>query len=429
MHVKRSSIVTQSKSRQDALAAVVFAILLCACATDAPEAPSDLLRSIATDSSGVAIIPTHLILPGGARNTFKPTLRIDNAGADESKALVDIANVLLTESNIVVAEASTRSIHFFDLRGRWQRTVGRRGDGPGEFQMLSSLTMFAGDSIIVGDLRARRFSIFSASGAFGRSLSMPRSSATLGKWLAPTASTKNGAIFYTATQLNRGATEPRNVRYDADVFSGTPDTIFPVPITRVPNALNHEGPGTEIGEVLFGGRAQFAASDSFLYVVGPESGDVKAFSRDGRLKRIVRLASPRLAIQEDQKAIEKAIRLREMEKQLRGVSPMLINGQRAFFDNMPFPDSFPVVSGLTAEDGGRLLIELFTPPSRKVIPKTYVFIDADGIHQQILQLAPGSRVMAFHHGKIVAVHTDEDGVESVELYDISNFLPSMVRPI
>jgi hypothetical protein len=51
-------------------------------------------------------------------------------------------------------------------------TLGRKGEGPGEFQRLSQVTLARGDSLYVLDSRRRRVSVFAPSGRLARGLSV-----------------------------------------------------------------------------------------------------------------------------------------------------------------------------------------------------------------------------------------------------------------
>ena len=60
----------------------------------------------------------------------------------------------------------------FDARGRLVRTIGRLGEGPGEFKFVDRVG-WIGDSLWVTDLANRRISLFSADGRFRRSAVFP----------------------------------------------------------------------------------------------------------------------------------------------------------------------------------------------------------------------------------------------------------------
>lgn len=77
---------------------------------------------------------------------------------------------LLSDGRIVVANAGAHELRIYSPEGRPLRRVGRRGEGPGEFQSLPSIAVDATDSIYIFDWQLQRLSIFSPDGAFARSL-------------------------------------------------------------------------------------------------------------------------------------------------------------------------------------------------------------------------------------------------------------------
>ncbi|MDE0110346.1 MAG: 6-bladed beta-propeller [Bryobacterales bacterium] len=67
-----------------------------------------------------------------------------------------------------IADMSDKDIKLYDRNGERVGTVGREGEGPGEFTSLMSAT-FVGDSIFAYDFAEDRLSIFGATGQFARS--------------------------------------------------------------------------------------------------------------------------------------------------------------------------------------------------------------------------------------------------------------------
>lgn len=66
-----------------------------------------------------------------------------------------------------IADMSDKDIKLYNRNGQRVGTVGRAGEGPGEFTSLMSAT-FLGDSIFAYDFAQDRLSIFGASGQFAR---------------------------------------------------------------------------------------------------------------------------------------------------------------------------------------------------------------------------------------------------------------------
>jgi len=68
----------------------------------------------------------------------------------------------------VVANGDSNELRFIDGDGALLKSIGRTGDGPGEFTGLSGLSR-RGDSLIVSDGRLGRVSVFDEAGRYARS--------------------------------------------------------------------------------------------------------------------------------------------------------------------------------------------------------------------------------------------------------------------
>ncbi len=126
---------------------VVLPALALACG-GAPSAASDVIR---TDSAGVRLITS------GARDTVLPwTFKEIDVFRDSLGEPWLFTNVL---TSTVLADRAGRtyvvtrdpSIVRFDRSGRFDRTIGRKGGGPGEFEFPMSIGS-QGDTIFVNDL-------------------------------------------------------------------------------------------------------------------------------------------------------------------------------------------------------------------------------------------------------------------------------------
>jgi hypothetical protein len=74
----------------------------------------------------------------------------------------------LAEDRFVVANGGATDLRYYDAQGQHLATIGRQGEGPGEFRSLSALMRGPADTLIVYDNQARRFSVISPEPAFVR---------------------------------------------------------------------------------------------------------------------------------------------------------------------------------------------------------------------------------------------------------------------
>ena len=122
------------------------------------------------DSAGVRIVSN-----APATNTTStiaitrtPSLILgDEMGADAAETFGSVAGALrLANREIVVADVMARTLQVFAPDGRPTRTIGRAGEGPGEFQSLFHLTKLRGDTIMVWDFRRWRALSYTSTGTF-----------------------------------------------------------------------------------------------------------------------------------------------------------------------------------------------------------------------------------------------------------------------
>lgn len=82
-----------------------------------------------------------------------------------------------SRGRVYLAGPHASQILVFDQQGRFVRRIGRLGGGPGEFNGIGSFHVGPGDSLFVFDNQQSRLSVFTAEGAFVRSLPVPVSPA------------------------------------------------------------------------------------------------------------------------------------------------------------------------------------------------------------------------------------------------------------
>lgn len=106
---------------------------------------------------------------------FTEELRIGSE-ADNAAGFSDVRGLVVDRrANIWVIEASLQEIRVFDPAGKYLRTVGRQGKGPGEFTYADGMAVAPDGLIWVHDPRNIRFSIFDQDGKFVRQQLAPSS--------------------------------------------------------------------------------------------------------------------------------------------------------------------------------------------------------------------------------------------------------------
>lgn len=124
------------------------------------------------DSAGVSI-RTSAVTPEGIPSfaVERPVLTLGRLEGEGPDVFGSVPQVMLDENRLIVIDGAARQIEAFNLDGAHLTGVGRRGDGPGEYNFPVILEA-TGDSILVWDARDQRISVFEATGRFARSLQL-----------------------------------------------------------------------------------------------------------------------------------------------------------------------------------------------------------------------------------------------------------------
>ena len=137
--------------------------LAAACTHDAPAPPSGLATAFDNIDGVVHVTntgtppPAHLV----PVVSIGPKTLTDTGSPDEFGGVNSVA--LGPEGEIYVADARNSEVRVFGPDGAHRRTFGREGEGPGEFQGLSSLA-WAGDRLLTYDIMLGRVGQWSAQG-------------------------------------------------------------------------------------------------------------------------------------------------------------------------------------------------------------------------------------------------------------------------
>jgi len=108
------------------------------------------------------------------RIKLMPEIIIDDAsmgGKDYFAGPDDIA--LDAKGAVYVCDMTAHNIKKFDAEGRFLKTIGKQGQGPGDFDMPIEIEIVDGH-LYVRELNNKRFSILNLEGAFIKSVSLPR---------------------------------------------------------------------------------------------------------------------------------------------------------------------------------------------------------------------------------------------------------------
>ena len=256
--------------------------------TQQPEAAA--LVAQVTDSAGITIrtTPAASLEQPAYRPSATPALYLDGT-ADGGAPLHSIGALGFTPAGqIAIAERGEMAVRIHGADGRRIRTVGREGQGPGEFGALNGLG-FRGDSILVFDSRWFRISVFDGQGVYARQIEPTGDWGTRHRWvsLAP------GVGILTRSQ-RRG----EDLRWGLHDFAGNPLRALPELPGSPPPKLTilgpsnaHDGPAPPF-KVHHARSGAGPFHDGFAAFLG-EFYEVQIYDGDGGLSEIWRVDNRR----------------------------------------------------------------------------------------------------------------------------------------
>ncbi len=110
--------------------------------------------------------------------------------------LADIRGVAATDERIYVLDIQEAALHIYDTTGAHLRTVGRQGEGPGEFRRPIDLALDRDrNRIFIRDARLRRITVLAPDGSLLAAWSTP----TVPGLRRPMTATDDGALFLPIT--------------------------------------------------------------------------------------------------------------------------------------------------------------------------------------------------------------------------------------
>lgn len=389
-----------------------LAWLISACGDDGVATSSETV--LRTDSAGVEVI-TNLV------ETY--ALRVDSVGGepvlvirpDEQGEVVfhRIAGVVPLEGGgVAVGSHEPRTVYVFDREGDLQLSLGRPGDGPGEFRSILGVFVIPPDSLAVFDSWLGRITVFSGDGALARTIDLRRFMPSgAGASVYPTS---DGFVFVGIASLG-GPRAQSSYRDSAGSYL----------LDSEGDSVGYYGrfPGAEVlytdrlfGPLPFGGLLTSGIRDDHLIIGTGDDPELREYDATGDVARIIRWPDHGREVSAERMEEYVDFRISRMPEDGRAVFAETIRDftyaakEPAYWDLVTSPDG---VFWLGDYPGPEFLGP--TPPLR---PKTWTIIRDDGVGVRRIVGPPGFTLEALRDGLAYGVHVDELGRESIEVYRV-----------
>ena len=386
---------------------VALALLLGACSQQAPPET----ETVYIDSSSAQIV-TSTPASSEATCTFseEPVLVIGNNEEDDNQWFSTIRGMgRLSDGSVAVVDRTSAEVRIFDASGRHLRSMGQRGEGPGEFTNPFIMWVTAGDTVWVGNYRPWSYNAFTAQGQFVRRIMLEP--------LYLNSSDAGGV-------LDNGYTvNARQTRFREPDF-GVPDTLIVEihdpegnlvrNLARIPHRTF--GQVSEASEVfwvstLFEARAEVDALGSTTVLAHGSKPEVQVLDNEFNLRVIIRWSEPnREVTRADIRAYREEYRERIDPSNWDQDNDAVISPER------PVADVFPAISSIRIGRDGRIWVRQYDRPRED---RGWLAFGADGkFHCHMAQLP--ADVWEFGADHVLLLHRSELGVQTVRMHSLTS---------
>jgi len=391
--------------RRRALILVVFAG---ACDTGSSIPHHAVTRS---DSQGVEVVLSRAAppVPQWWLDSL-PQVRVGD-GSDEDDHLFRVTGALLLDDRIAIANAGSWQVRFYSLTGSFLGASGRRGRGPGEFQYVSGIWEYPGDSLLVYDFRSQRYSMLDAAGAFGRAFPMTGPDEQ-SRYVTLAGVTASGELIMTTSTPITPSERPRVSRPTERIFLYSPKGMPGPMVTSFPGRERYGAPDGAVGPRSFGIQGIVRGGGSRVVVASSPHVELAVYAVDGSLARIIRKEHEPVRVTNRHIRDERQ-RLEREATRFAGFSEPVVRGQRALVEGMLFPETFPAVDEVIVAENGHLWVREYVVPGDS-IASWFVF-GSDGALLASCEIAASAVVYDATDNSVLLGRRDSLGVEHVEL--------------
>ena len=397
-----------SKIGTEVTVATVALTLLLACDSDSQ--PTD--TTLTTDSAGIRIVHSQpMNSDATCAVSEEPTVVIGDDESDENQWFSRLGDVArMSDGSIVAVDRGSAQIRVYDPDGQHLRTMGRQGEGPGEFENGPfQMWIAAGDTIWAGDYFPWRYNLFSADGEFVRGV-------RLDPQFIPTSS--GGGVLENRYTVNSSDKRSRKADFSvADtmiVEAHDPNGQLIDTLARIPNGRwgqdDHEALSTFWLPRLFYAGAKVDAGGSTVALAYGMNTEVRVLDDEFNLRLIVRWAEPG---REVTGADVDAWREDYVENRQRpDFSPMAEAHDATISEDRPVAELFPAISSVVVGRDGRIWVRQYDRP-REV--RGWLAFEPDGQFLCHLAPLPGS-IREFGSDYVLLRQESELGIQTVQLH-------------
>ncbi|HEV2736234.1 MAG TPA: 6-bladed beta-propeller [Longimicrobiaceae bacterium] len=362
------------------------------------------------DASGkdtAAAAPTWSLSPA-------PVVSIGEVDGDPDYQLYQATDATVrTDGSIAVVNTGNATVAVYDRQGRFLARIGRKGQGPGEFEVPTWIASLPGDTVVAWDARLRRLSYFDPAGRLARLTTLTDAEGTFPKAVGLLADgsflVDRGPDMIAMMQGRRGVWRDSSSvqRFGRD---GRPvGKVGPFPSDDV--YLRDRVGGFGWDDLPFGRRTFLAATRQGLYVGDSGTGEIVVYAPDGTRSRGLRSPHAPWAISESDVARYKEERLERVAASDRRKET------EAMLAEAPFPKKSPSFGGMAVDPDGNVWVQEYPRPGQAEV--AWTVLGRDGRTVARIQLPRALEVYEVGNDYVLGRRRDDLDVEHVELYSVT----------
>ncbi|MDE2826691.1 MAG: hypothetical protein OXL40_05180 [Bacteroidota bacterium] len=384
---------------------VALALLLGACSQQSP--PES--ETVDIDISSALIVTSN---PASSEATCTlsedPVLVIGDNEEDDNQWFSSIRGVgRLSDGSVAVVDRTSAEVRIFDASGRHLRSMGERGEGPGEFTDPFILWVTAGDTLWVGNSRPWSYSVFTAQGQFVRRIRLEP------VYLNPA---RGGGVLENGYSVNSIRTSMRDPDFCVPdtliVEIHDPDGIYVRDLARIPHRISGQVSESELWLYpLFDAGAEIDALGSTVVLAHGSKPEAQVLDDEFNLRMIIRWSEP------NREVTRADIRAwREDYREQRNPSDWNERDDARISPERPAADVFPAISSVRIGRDNRIWIRQYDRPRED---RGWLAFGADGKFLCHMTHLPGD-VWEFGADYVLLLHRSELGVQTVRMYGLTS---------
>jgi len=339
---------------------------------------------------GVTIVMNPRVpMLGESAFSIEETLSIGSKDGGREYTFAEIADLGVDEEgNIYVLDSRDALIKVFNNVGSYIRTIGRRGQGPGEMQRPTNLAMAPANQILVNDRGARVLQVFGRDGKYHRSISLARSSTSF--FSRPKVDSQNNIVARSTFFKEDGKASFVLAKYDADMNELF--RVFTYEYLVLPNTRNVYPPDCFWA---------ISNRDSLIWGYSNKY-ELLVLDKNGRIMR---------KIIQDYEPLE--ITTKEKEEWAR-----FAFGDQGVPSNIKvnWPDHHNAFNYLEVDDSGKIFVQTYKK-AENTGAYYYDVFDPEG--RYLAQVPLNAAPRAIKKDSIYTVEEDDDGYHHVKRYKIN----------